>query len=189
MRGKVHEPCYYIHATGITPAHAGKSSASGSVAVTASDHPRPCGEKLHIYAAYIVLHGSPPPMRGKGARFVRAHVARRITPAHAGKRFFDDMPATEAKDHPRPCGEKPTALPTLLIAQGSPPPMRGKDAISLAGYRPHRITPAHAGKSCIIYPAYRHHQDHPRPCGEKLVAHALLADNAGSPPPMRGKVA
>ena len=72
------------------------------------------------------------------------------------------------RDHPRLCGEK-----TLFAHQD-------------AGKR--RITPAYAGKrsaSCGRVEAVR---DHPRLCGEKDVDCKTIAGEAGSPPPMRGKV-
>ena len=70
---------------------------------------------------------------------------------------------------------------------GSPPPMRGKDAI-LQQITVHcGITPAYAGKSTQILWNCFFDQDHPRLCGEK---HFVQQDKVciyGSPPPMRGK--
>ena len=67
MRGKVDGFGLTLIFLGITPAHAGKSTLSHRKSFCAKDHPRTCGEKLQI-PEYI------------GGQ-------RRITPAHAGKRF------------------------------------------------------------------------------------------------------
>ena len=106
-------------------------------------------------------------MRGKGNADDALASSFRITPAHAGKRFFDDMPETEAKDHPRPCGEKFLLVSLLYHYLGSPPPMRGKAFISSAVSRTARITPAHAGKRVANGIFWHIEEDHPRPCGEK----------------------
>ena len=45
-------------------------------------------------------------MRGKGIYLTSASIARRITPAHAGKRMIPYQCAAIMWDHPRPCGEK-----------------------------------------------------------------------------------
>ena len=61
----------------------------------------------------------------------------------------------------------------MASSLGSPPPMRGKDALPGRYNVMQRITPAHAGKSSIELSDGCHRQDHPRPCGEKeCVLHA-----------------
>ena len=50
-----------------------------------------------------------------------------ITPAYAGKRLNQDETICSHQDHPRLCGEKPDWDGLDKTAQGSPPPMRGKD--------------------------------------------------------------
>ena len=50
-----------------------------------------------------------------------------------------------------------------------------------------RITPAYAGKSKIIKSVTICIGDHPRLCGEKYREALSSNDDAGSPPPMRGK--
>ena len=70
-------------------------------------------------------------------------------------------------DHPRTCGEKPSAQARRFARLGSPPHMRGK-GISVDFFILHKgITPAHAGKSARIL--WEHFE------------------NMGSPPHMRGK--
>ena len=65
--------------------------------------------------------------------------------------------------------------------------MRGKVKIPVVvGYK-NRITPAYAGKSPEIATVMVQPQDHPRLCGEKYREALSSNDDAGSPPPMRGK--
>ena len=52
--------------TGITPAHAGKSSCTYSFTSLKRDHPRACGEKTSPSTTQAPQPGSPPRMRGKG---------------------------------------------------------------------------------------------------------------------------
>ncbi len=65
--------------------------------------------------------------------------------------------------------------------------MRGKVSHSTNGGFQIRITPAYAGKSGGNVMSQMAYTDHPRLCGEKLESDAILGENAGSPPPMRGK--
>ena len=93
------------------------------------------------------MWGSPPPMRGKvtGKEVWKNGV--RITPAYAGK--SDVIAATfgTIQDHPRLCGEKFDMMKATGKVKGSPPPMRGKDSVTLYPDHVVRITPAYAGKS------------------------------------------
>ena len=85
MRGKVWWCLAGYKATGITPAHAGKSIETIYIGDAEQDHPRPCGEKILNAWDAITHGGSPPPMRGKARRIAANARAVRITPAHAGK--------------------------------------------------------------------------------------------------------
>ena len=71
---------------------------------------------------------------------------------------------------------------------GSPPPMRGKESVSLESVALPRITPAYAGKSIFPAPEAAAAWDHPRLCGEKYLGQRIKEEETGSPPPMRGKV-
>ena len=209
MRGKGSVVFAFRYQSGITPAHAGKRSASSPLPFYPWDHPRPCGEKF-------TLREYPPP-------------ETRITPAHAGKSPAVRLAWCGCRDHPRPCGEKVRRRGRSARGRGSPPPMRGKANQMLYHVCTSGITPAHAGKSagrelylpcglgspppmrgkaCTsigfssttrITPAHagkretedfraRYFEDHPRPCGEKPGFVVLPRRAKGSPPPMRGKV-
>ena len=153
--------------------------------------------------------GSPPPMRGKVAQFMKSEYHIRITPAYAGKRQTRAPCGLYGRDHPRLCGEKPEIPLTRHVELGSPPPMRGKghywipesklekDHPRLCGEKCKGsvekkiyagITPAYAGKSCPNSPKSRFVTDHPRLCGEKFNCFTKFRRRLGSPPPMRGKV-
>ena len=66
--------------------------------------------------------------------------------------------------------------------------MRGKGPPHRSEFLHTRITPAYAGKRLMPRNCPDCHQDHPRLCGEKLCWSFVRLGQAGSPPPMRGKV-
>ena len=106
-------------------------------------------------------------MRGKVCTVRCGFLGVGITPAYAGKSTIFQIKTDIHRDHPRLCGEK----------------FSNCDEKTTCG-----ITPAYAGKSfnfcqnrCIC-------QDHPRLCGEKHGCYMITKLQAGSPPPMRGKV-
>ena len=106
-------------------------------------------------------------MRGKDTVYVGTSWYIRITPAYAGKRFRRKSKFYSFWDHPRLCGEKQPDEKPANQPTGSPPPMRGKDAVCIFCMFSCGITPAYAGKSCRRLRLCQRHQ--------------------GSPPPMRGK--
>ena len=110
------------------------------------DHPRVCGEKGSSGITVTCSLGSPPRMRGKGPAGQILVVSVGITPACAGKsRSQPRLPCT-GRDHPRACGEKRFASASLDAYWGSPPRMRGKDALPRPLPQKQGITPAYAGK-------------------------------------------
>ena len=74
------------------------------------------------------------------------------------------------------------------LAEGSPPPMRGKGQNSTVFVEREGIPPAYAGKSSRIANIRAASEDNPRLCGEKAVVGNYNRIFVGSPPPMRGKV-
>ena len=66
MRGKVVQCSEIDTVSRITPAYAGKRSASCGRVEAVRDHPRLCGEKPFVGICTVIALGSPPPMRGKG---------------------------------------------------------------------------------------------------------------------------
>ena len=130
----------------ITPAGAGKTTLDIIGRMLYKDHPRRCGENLHIPAATVKEKGSPPQVRGKLSRIHPLLHFHRITPAGAGK-----------------TGRRQR---TRGYYRGSPPQVRGKPR--LAGSMPHGvgITPAGAGKTFSLFSFFCRYRDHPRRCGE-----------------------
>ena len=92
------------------------------------------------------------------------------------------------RDHPRVCGEKPSASLITSVVAGSPPRMRGKVWLVYLHPGSSRITPAYAGKSSGWPICCALSRDHPRVCGEKQTAMEVTEKQVGSPPRMRGKV-
>ena len=107
-------------------------------------------------------------MRGKVPGMQKNRIAKRITPAYAGKSFSVRLMGIQLQDHPRLCGEKFRPRHFLHLLSGSPPPMRGKATFHVSRNTTPRITPAYAGKRNSV-PEW-----------------GLVS--TGSPPPMRGKV-
>ena len=187
MRGKVVNGSGAEIPGGITPAHAGKSVIEKLVYAFGGDHPRTCGEKVLLIPPRMPPRGSPPHMRGKEGYSHVPLIGRRITPAHAGKRYALARTSSNVWDHPRTCGEKYLAGSKIPFTWGSPPHMRGKAfrlpfKLVTAG-----ITPAHAGKRCRERHGSAEPRDHPRTCGEKQLCLLLPKQRKGSPPHMRGK--
>ena len=85
------------------------------------------------------------------------------------------------------CGEKLQQRLNVVVKQGSPPRVRGKDGHIDAVQHLAGITPACAGKSEQDDLLQRLPGDHPRVCGEKAFASAWALIRAGSPPRVRGK--
>ena len=188
MRGKGKSLCIPFAVRRITPAYAGKSRQWYIDLAKKRDHPRLCGEKNFINRMKRRLSGSPPPMRGKDATIKFRVPILGITPAYAGKSFLHPRRRHTQKDHPRLCGEKPSASQSRTRSRGSPPPMRGKEDCVYNHVCDEGITPAYAGKSKGLYLHVDVTRDHPRLCGEKQYFLSLVRKYMGSPPPMRGKV-
>ena len=100
-----------IFGEGITPAYAGKRLGRCKPQRLTRDHPRICGEKLFLVWFAMLLEGSPPHMRGKGAFTVASTPSIGITPAYAGKSAYLLRIAITSQDHPRICGEKTKKIP------------------------------------------------------------------------------
>ena len=188
MRGKVAPHLLSSCISGITPAHAGKSSLIVVSRLKSRDHPRACGEKHKKKPLQQRKKGSPPRMRGKAQKETAAATEEGITPAHAGKRKRKRGRKNRYGDHPRACGEKHSVVSFINFVLGSPPRMRGKARCQVRRDQWRGITPAHAGKSRVqgLLPAEG--RDHPRACGEKYTTQKKRRDRQGSPPRMRGKV-
>ena len=85
VRGKLLETLTHKLDGRITPACAGKTHPTDSGVRRFWDHPRVCGENVVDVIRGIFGTGSPPRVRGKRAFALPGSVAKRITPACAGK--------------------------------------------------------------------------------------------------------
>ena len=111
---------------GITPAYAGKIFADFHACSRHRDHPRIRGENLIVLRSSFTGQGSPPHTRGKSSMAVVGRGCGGITPAYAGKIFFEWYVAFCFWDHPRIRGENPKDFAFPGRQGGSPPHTRGK---------------------------------------------------------------
>ena len=125
-------------------------------------------------------------MRGTDAKRPAQPLTPRITPADAGNSSPINTIATQARDHPRGCGEQSTTAMTMIWTAGSPPRMRGTGGRALGNSPSTGITPADAGNSYVYRVTTLSHGDHPRGCGEQVQIRCLNDRSVGSPPRMRG---
>ena len=84
------------------------------------------------------------------------------------------------------CGEQTSSLLWRVTIDGSPPRVRGTDAVAVDAGRLVGITPACAGNSQSITATLTSTGDHPRVCGEQASATTGKATMTGSPPRVRG---
>ena len=126
-------------------------------------------------------------MRGKRYEKITDTCKKRITPADAGKTWYDEVWKAQREDHPRGCGENDGVPANFDDEAGSPPRMRGKliSVYIIVDYC--RITPADAGKTREYCRHTVGKEDHPRGCGENQSSPNPTHRNIGSPPRMRGK--
>ena len=93
MRGKPETDPAGHSRMGITPADAGKTAELDFGGDNAEDHPRGCGENLHLDKQSVI--------------------PARITPADAGKTMSSSSAAAKRWDHPRGCGENRLCTSTM----------------------------------------------------------------------------
>ena len=169
VRGKVFLAMATSAHPGITPACAGKRTRAVVKGAGAKDHPRMCGEKVSAKLHPALSRGSPPHVRGKVFCGVSGSICHGITPACAGKSRRLGVDISNARDHPRMCGEKGLSDRYVSRVIGSPPHVRGKGIYTPSAAKRPWITPACAGKSKGIRCFSDRSWDHPRMCGEKSV--------------------
>ena len=166
MRGTRLKWCRSSWSKRIIPAHAGNSIILPLLIWEHTDHPRACGELLHLHCPSRPLRGS--------------------SPAHAGNSVFRSLVMWSAPDHPRACGELAHATSCNGTSTGSSPRMRGTLERRLSVNRVLRIIPAHAGNSRRAPVQIGSDPDHPRACGELCVQPCQPFIRIGSSPRMRG---
>ena len=145
MRGlrNARRPAHMV--CGITPAHAGLTTAASSRHRARWDHPRACGAYSESQKNGDFVQGSPPRMRGLLCFPLRGQYRAGITPAHAGLTWASSVSIRRTWDHPRACGAYTIVIDIGGIKTGSPPRMRGLPEPGGWQHISCRITPAHAG--------------------------------------------
>ena len=126
-------------------------------------------------------------MRGKRRLHRSTHTRVRLIPAHAGKTTPRGRLRTNARAHPRACGENRAALMVTVPSRGSSPRMRGKQSSKPAMPFRAGLIPAHAGKTWTHTTLRPGGRAHPRACGENHRRRPLSRLGLGSSPRMRGK--
>ena len=174
-------------ATGLIPAHAGKTVQLAAALITIGAHPRSRGENPACGRSTDARRGSSPLTRGKRIQGRRRPNEGRLIPAHAGKTLTLGKVTTKKRAHPRSRGENIVDKPNILAGLGSSPLTRGKLQGIAHPRQPCRLIPAHAGKTLIGGGDERVHGAHPRSRGENATIVRHPASRGGSSPLTRGK--
>ena len=165
-RGKLPRSGAPSRATGLIPAHAGKTWSCCRRSRTWMAHPRSRGENVHDEAANRGAEGSSPLTRGKRRAWVRWAWGCGLIPAHAGKTTTDTTYRPGLRAHPRSRGENTCTPAPFEVCVGSSPLTRGKrrrrDDVGNRG----RLIPAHAGKTGGDHGSWSFLRAHPRSRGE-----------------------
>ena len=187
MRGKLPIIVRALLATGLIPAHAGKTPGLCPARFLPGAHPRACGENGAENSDKDVVTGSSPRMRGKLERWHDAGQEPGLIPAHAGKTtpYHDRIPRRPA--HPRACGENFWQDCPRVGQGGSSPRMRGKHHRGATIRTDGGLIPAHAGKTATAKDRATDALAHPRACGENIPTRSPARPAGGSSPRMRGK--
>ena len=113
-------------ATGLIPAHAGKTRAQGLSGAEQWAHPRSRGENVSLRVLRAERGGSSPLTRGKLQVRHCYFSSSGLIPAHAGKTSLPDAETCSLKAHPRSRGENISSWSMGGRTTGSSPLTRGK---------------------------------------------------------------
>ena len=147
MRGK---PLFYRHGEpigGLIPACAGKTIFNVSSAIKVGAHPRVCGENMARMLCSRCVSGSSPRVRGKRELKAFEPAAARLIPACAGKTPRQLPDESQARAHPRVCGENKIRESARFRVAGSSPRVRGKQLVYVLNALWEGLIPACAGKT------------------------------------------
>ena len=165
-RGKPLIQARRIHAQGLIPAHAGKTSVSRPTIRYPEAHPRSRGENSDPGVPTHTTTGSSPLTRGKRLDRCVAQLTHGLIPAHAGKTLRSRRAGRRSRAHPRSRGENEVSVRRCSSGEGSSPLTRGKRA-TLSPVNTHpRLIPAHAGKTPSPHRSRTPWPAHPRSRGE-----------------------
>ena len=186
-RGKRRRASHGRLATGLIPAHAGKTRSVPSTATRSWAHPRSRGENLCSRPHHESASGSSPLTRGKPCCACPARCRQGLIPAHAGKTLRRRRTRLGTGAHPRSRGENTAAgLPAAGVG-GSSPLTRGKPPRRSPPKSRPGLIPAHAGKTRTAQGRPSSAGAHPRSRGENPIEPLNEEAEAGSSPLTRGK--
>ena len=165
-RGKLRSNLGIRGASGLIPAHAGKTSHVDGAHQNGGAHPRSRGENgLRGLTAGPAV-GSSPLTRGKPENMNQLREAARLIPAHAGKTEHGQGCSRRAEAHPRSRGENLVMRELWESEFGSSPLTRGKHREARVPQVVERLIPAHAGNTVLGTPTKPSDRAHPRSRGE-----------------------
>ena len=134
-------------ATGLIPAHAGKTDRRRRQSGRWSAHPRSRGENGNVGVGSETVSGSSPLTRGKRTKVANCTRTRGPIPTHAGKTLSRLARRPPPTAHPRSRGENRVFPSRNECTSGSSPLTRGKRLGVPGRARAARLIPAHAGKT------------------------------------------
>ena len=131
VRGAQMRPAGVCRTSGIIPACAGSTIWQNGLCLQKWDHPRMCGEHIHVIETPAEQTGSSPHVRGAPPPAMSSRVIAGIIPACAGSTSSTLMSMAIMRDHPRMCGEHYADLFDDDLDEGSSPHVRGAQIRSL----------------------------------------------------------
>ena len=146
-RGKQPAASGRMGASGLIPAHAGKTLRRSARPRSGWDHPRSCGENHLMTSVAASLMGSSPLMPGRRGRRFDLFPDRGLIPAHAEKTSRMRRGVCGARAHPRSRGENVHGVRTIEFDRGSSPLTRGKHERGPYQVRSPGLIPTHARKN------------------------------------------
>ena len=186
-RGKPGREHHQPVASGLIPAHAGKTPSWRPPRLSPPAHPRSRGENLSLSATLFDEDGSSPLTRGKRAVSSSYSAGRGLIPAHAGKTSRGPLTGRGHTAHPRSRGENAALRVCIVMSLGSSPLTRGKQASRRTELAHARLIPAHAGKTSHLKTSCGCVAAHPRSRGENKFCQVKHTVTRGSSPLTRGK--
>ena len=186
-RGKRQAHLPGARASGLIPAHAGKTTRAACRPPGIRAHPRSRGENRALTRLFVKDGGSSPLTRGKRVSCSEYCGELGLIPAHAGKTRPPLMHAPTIQAHPRSRGENCGITSTRGRPRGSSPLTRGKRSGVSRSRLMRGLIPAHAGKTAPANMPLLANWAHPRSRGENFPIEERAPPMCGSSPLTRGK--